>query len=234
MTVCGPCARTCAEHIEPYYRVTFGTLLNEVLYPREQFDPFDPFGYQEVTLVLGISGGWWGRGGGQKSPESLLAIGPGRCKVGRMHRTQFNLPVKTHSMLKARADADGISMAEIVRRALGDWLALSAPAPAQAPTPSPAPPTPPQAPQAPAPAAVGAPARQTPADGVVGEIWVCAGCRLIAEWHAPEEGGYYSHCTCHQRGAHLEFVGTSDQEWIRARGEANARRANPDAPGRFA
>lgn len=40
-----------------------------------------------------------------------------------------------------------------------------------------------------------------------GQLWECTGCGLTAEWHPIEEGGYYAHCSCSQRGAQLRFCG---------------------------
>lgn len=44
-----------------------------------------------------------------------------------MQRTQFMLPPKLHAQLKAAADAEGVSMAEIVRRVMSEWLKANAP-----------------------------------------------------------------------------------------------------------
>lgn len=39
------------------------------------------------------------------------------------------------------------------------------------------------------------------------QIWECSGCGLVAEWHPWDEGGYYPHCDCSQRGSTLLWVG---------------------------
>lgn len=40
------------------------------------------------------------------------------------------------------------------------------------------------------------------------QLWECAACGLAAEWHPPEEGGYYPHCACR---AGIVFVMYTDR-----------------------
>ncbi|HET6496446.1 MAG TPA: hypothetical protein VFH61_13900 [Thermoleophilia bacterium] len=45
-------------------------------------------------------------------------------------------------------------------------------------------------------------------DPPFGQLWECGGCRLLAEWHPADEGGYYAHCSCGRKyGAGLYWRG---------------------------